>query len=276
MNALWKKALSREVFSEFVDKAVIIAGVGHENIGAALAEGFHYLGSHVIVIGNDAPALEALAAQLAQQSLPGTHPLRVITADLTDDSQRAAAMAQALSGPPPVAFISTLGNDARVKLQAMTPAELRRLSLINWEIPLLMATGMIEPVRKAGGGCICLFSSHHGGGHLVDRELMAYGASKAALENAVIRLAHEAAHDNTPQHPVRVIGLRPGWVQSAPQRARFDGAFEEATHSQLIPTEMCPHDLIPQVVAHVSRIFGGLTSGAILPIDNGRTERPIR
>lgn len=276
MTSSWEKALSRDVFSEFVGKHVMIAGVGRDNIGAALAEGFHYLGSHVTAIGHERQALEILAAQLADKKLAGAHPLKIIAADLTDDAQRTAALDDALSDSPPVAFISTLGNDTRVKLPEMSASQLRRLSLINWEVPVLMAASVIAPMRQAGGGCICLFSSHHGSGHLVDRDLMAYGASKAALENAVVRLAHEAAELNTPENIVRVIGLRPGWVQSALQRARFPGAFEEATRTQLIPTEMHPHDLIAQVVAHTSHIFGGLTSGVTLPIDNGRTESPVR
>lgn len=275
MEHIWEKALSRAVFDEFAGKGVVIAGVGEDNIGAALVEGFHFLGSKVTAIGYDREPLDKLAEQLDAKKLTDVSSIHVISADLTVEQARKSAIDEACDVAPPVSFISTLGNDKRVKLRDLSQDQLRKLSLINWEVPILMGASFIEPVRNAGGGSICLFSSHHGF-HLIDREMMAYGGSKAALDNAIVRLAHEAAEDNTPDNSVRVIGIRPGWVQSKPQMDRFPGAFADAARSQLIPSEMRPHDLVPQVVALVSRIFGGLTSGVTIPLDNGRAEGPVR
>lgn len=275
MDHVWTKALSRAVFDEFVGKGVVIAGVGENNIGSALAEGFHFLGSKVTVMGHDPAPLKKLAEQLAHKKIAKTHPLHIIAADLTDEQARKGAVKEACDVAEPVSFISTLGNDKRVEMGDLGQDLFQKLHLINCIVPVSMAADFLEPIRKSGGGCVGLFSSHHGS-DLVDPAMMAYGTAKAGLDNAITRLAKIAAALNEPDNAVRVIGLRPGWVQSEAQRLRFPGAFAEAARSQLLPQEMLPHDLVAPVIASVSRVFGGLTSGVTLPIDGGYSSHPVR
>jgi NAD(P)-dependent dehydrogenase (short-subunit alcohol dehydrogenase family) len=92
-----------------------------------------------------------------------------------------------------------------------------------------MAASLIEPIRTAGGGAICLFCSHHGAAP-IDRSAMAYGASKAALDNAITRLAHEAAVENTPEVSVRVSASAPAGF-SRRRNLRHSPALSKKHHA---------------------------------------------
>ena len=50
---VWNETLSRDLYREFAGRGVIITGVGDGNIGAALADAFHWLGARIALLGND-------------------------------------------------------------------------------------------------------------------------------------------------------------------------------------------------------------------------------
>lgn len=126
----WERALSPDVYTEFQDRRVIIAGVGANNIGAALAEGFHALGAKVAIIGYDRDPLTKLADHLDEkakaQAMPRTHRPDAFAADLTKEEARRDVIANIIaSAGMPVAFVSTLGNDKRTPLAELSQDQLR-------------------------------------------------------------------------------------------------------------------------------------------------------
>jgi len=275
----WEDCFAAKIRQEFEGKGVIIAGVNEGNIGAMLSDAFHALGARVAMIGHQAEPLHELAASLDKRTVatgqPSFRPV-AIPANLLNKEERLAALAQALAGTgTPVAFISTLGQDKRLPLDDIDEDQLGMLTKINFEVPALMARDMIMEMRKGGGGVVSLFTSHHGG-LLNDIAMLGYAPAKAAIDKSVKLLAHWAGSTNTPDNIIRVLGIRPGWIQTPAQKERFPGAFSEATRSQLVPLEMQPRDMAVPTITYLSRTVGGLSSGVIYDIDGGRAENPIR
>ncbi len=263
----WTGVLSREFYQEFEGKAVVIAG-GASGMGAALSSGFHWLGAKVIILDKNEAQAKTLADQLAQKE-NGHRPV-TLCGDLSVEQDRQKIISQFVEGGyAPSCFISTIGYDKRIDLQSHLQDDLEMLMRINFIAPIMLATDLIEPIRKAGGGSICLFTSHHGN-DLFDTHLMGYGAAKAALNNGIMRLAKFAAVNNTKENSVRVFGLCPGWVQTENQTSRFrTDEFDQEVRNQLIPIGMKAEDIVPFVISCVSQRNAALLSGTILNYDAG-------
>ncbi|MDB5490689.1 MAG: 3-oxoacyl-ACP reductase [Micavibrio sp.] len=275
----WNNCFAENIRREFSGKGVVIAGVNEGNIGAMLSDAFHALGARVVMIGHEEKPLQELAASLTQRPAQSTQPSYapiVITADLLDTGERLAATAKAIEATgAPAAFISTLGQDKRIPLGEIDEGQLNSLTKINFQVPVLMARDMILEMRKVGGGVVSLFTSHHGG-LLHDTDMLGYAPAKAAIDKSIKLLAQWAGATNTPDNIIRVIGIRPGWIQTPAQKERFPDAFTEATKSQLIPLEMKPRDMVIPGITYLSRTVGGLSSGVIYDIDCGRSENEVR
>src|SRR4051812_26102231 len=110
MRNSWEGYFAPAIRREFEDKGVIIAGVGDRNIGAALANGFHWLGAKVAVMGHLTEPLELLADALQTRGNTEAHQTYrpvPIAADLTVESARIDALDRACKAVgAPYAFIS--------------------------------------------------------------------------------------------------------------------------------------------------------------------------
>jgi NAD(P)-dependent dehydrogenase (short-subunit alcohol dehydrogenase family) len=263
---MWDGILSRDYHGEFRDRKVIVAG-GAAGIGAALAGGLHWLGAQLVILDKNEEQANALADRL--QKTGGGHRPLVVAADLTDETARKQAVDKICKGSLPRALVSTLGLDRRGDLASLGQAEIELLLRINFIAPVMLARDLIMPIRKGGGGAICLFSSHHGS-DICDVDMMGYGAAKAALDNGIRRLAKFAGSGNDGKNNVRVFGLRPGWVMTENQAARFDrAAFDAAAHRQILPTPMVADDVVPFVISSLCERNAKLLSGAIVDYDAG-------
>lgn len=272
----WSPLLSRDFSEELQGRSVIIAG-GASGMGAALVDAYHWLGAKVVILDKNAQQASALADRLEERGKDTIRPV-VVAADLIDEKERSGAVSEAISQAGlPGTFISTLGFDRRIGLENHGQDDLELLLRINFIAPVMLARDFIPQMRRAGGGAICLFSSHHGS-DLIDTDMMGYGAAKAALDNGIRRLARYAAEKNTPENSVRVFGLRPGWVQTPNQTSRFqESDFERTRLEQLIPVSMKAEDIVPFVVSVMSLRQGFLLSGTILDYDagSGQISRPM-
>lgn len=263
---MWDDVLSRDYHGEFRERKVIVAG-GAAGIGAALAGGLHWLGAQVVILDKDEDKAHALADRLYKTDL-GLRPL-VVAADLTDEKARMRAVDTICKGDPPRALVSTLGLDRRGDLASLEQAEIELLFRVNFIAPVMLARDLITPIRKGGGGAICLFSSHHGS-DLCHADMMGYGAAKAALDNGIRRLAKFAGSGNDGKNNVRVFGLRPGWVMTENQAARFDrSAFDAAAYKQILPVAMAANDVVPFVISSLCERNAKLLSGTVLDYDAG-------
>ncbi len=246
----WNNSLSREYFGEFKGRGVIIAG-GAGGIGAALADAFQWLGAKVAVVDKNT-------------SSAGIS----ITADLTDEKSRSAAIAEASEKVgTPAAFVSTLGFDSRLGFD-LTQAQAEHLMRVNFFAPVFAARDVMPMMRKGGGGAICLFTSRHGS-EIFEPDMTGYGCAKAALDSGIKRLAVKGGEENTADNIIRVFGFCPGWVQSDSQKARFDAQqFESAAQEQLVPLGMQPADIVPAIIFGLSK-HSKLLSGTTLRFDAG-------
>lgn len=245
----WQKSLSRGYFAEFKNKGVIIAG-GASGIGAALADGFAWLGAKVVIIDRAATR-------------------GGIAADLADEKSRNNALKGACAKAGPVkGFVSTIGLDSRISFGKLTQAEAEKLMQVNFMAPFFAARDVMPAMRKAGGGTVCLFTSRHGS-EINEPDMTGYGCAKAALDSGIKRLAVAAGEGNTPKNIIRVFGFCPGWVQSKNQKARFSARqFKNAAKEQLTPLEMTPEDIVPAVIWGMSS-HAKLLSGTTLRYDGG-------
>jgi NAD(P)-dependent dehydrogenase (short-subunit alcohol dehydrogenase family) len=132
-----------------------------------------------------------------------------IWGDLADDSGIAAIAEQAAAAAP---ILHVLVNNAGV-LRRTTLADVSRddfefTMAVNLYAPVLLTQALLGPLRAASSARIVVVSSTEGqfaigmrGGHL------AYRASKAAVNAAVVNMAAELAPDG-----ILVNTMHPGWV----------------------------------------------------------------
>lgn len=266
MTQAWDNILSREYFSEFKGKGAIIAG-GAAGMGAALADGLHWLGAKVAILDKSAEAAKELSSKLAARDKSNA-PV-AIAADLSVEADRRRAVEEACRAVgAPVAFVSTLGFDSRIAFDALTQEQIELMLRINFIAPVFAARDVMPAMRKAGGGAICLFTSRHGS-EIFEPDMTGYGTAKAALDSGIKRLAVKAGEGNTAGNIIRVFGFCPGWVQTEAQKARFSAQqFEQAAQEQLVPTGMHSEDIVPAIIFGLSK-HARLLSGTTLRLDGG-------
>lgn len=267
----WAGVLSREFYNEYQDRKVVIAG-GASGMGAALTSAFHWLGARTVILDKNTEHANALADRLGHDDngqIPLHRPI-VLCGDLSIEPERKQVVSQLIEdGIPPSYFISTIGYDKRIDLKTHTQDDLETLLRINFIAPIMLASDLVDSIRQAGGGSICLFTSHHGD-DLFDTNMMGYGAAKAALNNGIMRLAKFAAERNSKDNMIRVFGLCPGWVQTENQTSRFQAEeFDRELRNQLIPVAMKAEDIAPFVISCLSQRNAALLSGTILNYDAG-------
>ena len=266
MKQTWEDSLSREYFREFKGKGVIVAG-GASGIGAALADGLHWLGAKVAILDKSEQAGKELAAKLAARD--NANAPVVAGADLSTEAGRKRAFDEACRAVgAPVAFVSTLGLDTRIGFDVLTQDMAEMMMRVNYFAPLFSARDIMPAMRKAGGGAICLFTSRHGS-EIYEPDMTGYGAAKAALDSGIRRLAVKAGEGNSAGNIIRVFGFCPGWVQTEAQKARFSAQqFDQAAGEQLVPAGMQAEDLVPAMIFGLSK-HAGLLSGTTLRYDGG-------
>lgn len=193
-----------------VGKTALITGAGR-GIGAAIATGLAKAGADVILLARTVDQLDETANAIrASGSCVEVH---VVTVDLTDDTQRATAIDDLLSGGPidvlinNAATVEPLGASATIGLK-----QLRQAFEINVIAPAALTAALAPGMAKAGWGRIVNVSSSVVGhpGSMIGGNT--YAATKAALEVHSRNLAAEL--DGT---GVTVNVYRPGGVDTAMQ-----------------------------------------------------------
>jgi NAD(P)-dependent dehydrogenase (short-subunit alcohol dehydrogenase family) len=193
-----------------VGKSALITGAGR-GIGAAIATGLAQAGANVILLARTADQLYETANAIRASA--SAVEVRVVTADLTDDIQRAAAIHDLLAGGPidvlinNAATVEPLGASATI-----SPNQLRQAFEINVIAPAALTAGLAPRMAKAGWGRVVNVSSSVVGHPDSMIGGNAYTATKAALEAHSRNLAAEL--DGT---GVTVNVYRPGGVDTAMQ-----------------------------------------------------------
>ncbi|WP_022887391.1 SDR family NAD(P)-dependent oxidoreductase [Glaciibacter superstes] len=247
----------------FVGKTALITGAGR-GIGAAIAGGLARAGADVILLARTADQLDETANAIRASSSRAE--VRVVTADLTDDAQRAKVIADLLSGGPidvlinNAATVEPLGASATI-----SPNQLRQAFEINVIAPVALSAALAPRMAKAGWARIVNVSSSVVGHPSSMIGGNAYAATKAALEAHSLNLAAELDGTGVTVNVYRPGGVdtaMQGWIRSQdPQRigAGLRDRFVTRYHSGALIT---PQESANALLGHLLGPDGGRT-GAI-------------
>jgi NAD(P)-dependent dehydrogenase (short-subunit alcohol dehydrogenase family) len=240
-------------------KIALITG-GGTGIGRAIAETFARAGARLVVGGRRRAPLEETV-----RSCGGAGAAVAVPGDVTVAADRArwlAAARDAFGGLD--ALVNCAGAVARRPFAETPDEEWRRLLEVNATAPILLARDAL-PLLRARRGSVIQIST--GVSVRPVRGLAAYGASKAALNQASLVLALEAAPH------VRVHVICPGGVDTPIFSTYLSDADADAARrwfTQATPLGRIgrPEDVASAALFLVSDAAAFLT-GVILPVDGG-------
>jgi NAD(P)-dependent dehydrogenase (short-subunit alcohol dehydrogenase family) len=245
---------------DLTGKTALVTG-GNQGLGQAFALGLAAAGARVAIAGRRQQANEEAVASAAEAG----HTLVAVTADITDDGQVDAMVAETLG-----AFdgrIDILVNNAGTCYHApsfeVTDSQWSDVFDLNvralWKTSLAVGRTM----REQGSGSIVNIGSMSG--LIVNRPQWqpAYNASKAAVHHLTKSLAVEWA-----PYGIRVNAVAPGYVKTAmapvddPQFRRM--WIEDAPQQRAA----LPEEIAPSVVFLASDAASFIT-GSVLVADGG-------
>lgn len=242
-------------------KVALVTGSGKKRVGyhvaAALAER-----EYALVIHYNTSAQEAAVTAEEFRSAHGI-PVHTIQADLRDDSQVRAMVAESLQM---FGRLDVLVNCAaiwkRKRLEETTAADVREHLEVNTLSTFLTCQmAGLAMVQQAGGGCIVNVGDWAEVRPYTDHA--AYFASKAAIPGLTRTFAVELGTRNP---NVRVNAILPGPVMLPPNLPAAEKA--EAIAATLVKREGSPECIAKAVLYLIDNDF---VTGSCLTVDGGRT-----
>ncbi|HEY2751892.1 SDR family oxidoreductase [Phenylobacterium sp.] len=185
----------------------LVTGAG-AGIGKASATALAERGVEVILCDIDAPAAEAVAADLAAQG----HDVWPASLDVTDD----AAVQKLVAGSGRVdALVHSAGLFPQLSFEAGSIAQLDRVMAVNFRAAVVLAKAVWPGMAARGAGTMIFLTSGSGLPSAVEDPMQAnfsfYGASKAALDRWALGVAREMS-----RHGVLVNTITPGAFVDTP------------------------------------------------------------
>ncbi len=232
--------------------AALVTG-GESGIGLACARRLAADGAVVTICGRSEQRLKLSADACG---------LRYVVADVTDEDEMAAALADAAASGPLRIVIASAGGSASI-------GPLCQLNTAGWRATLdLNATGTMLTLKyatremtRAGGGSFVAISSI--AATTVHRWFGAYGPANAAVDHMVALAADELGGIG-----IRVNGIRPGVVESELVAGIADPG---PVLDDCLPL---PRVGAPEDVAEAARFLAGPESawitGEVINVDGGQ------
>jgi len=206
--ALLAALLAPRVAALRLDGQRVVVTGGGRGIGKALALLCAEEGAHVAILARSREELAAVVDEAAARGVPT--PLRMYTADVTDEASVEAAVAALVDEMGGVdILLNNAGNSCRKgPLHEQSVADFRSLLDLNVVSVLIVSSAVMRhAMLRQGKGAIINISSRAGKVGLPN--MAPYVASKFAVEGLTATLAAEAR-----EHGIRVNSLSPGMVDT--------------------------------------------------------------
>lgn len=224
-------------YPSLAGQVVFISG-GASGIGEGLVRAFVAQGARVAFVDLAQAAGHAIEVELnAGQPGPGRCLFQVC--DVTDTAALRAAIAQARAALGPMGvLVNNAANDARHRLEELTPELFERSVAVNLKHQVFAAQAVMEDMTQLGGGSIINLGSTSwlikGAGYPL------YASCKAAVRG----LTRALARDLGPRR-IRVNALVPGWVMTPRQLAHWvtPQAEREIDAAQCLPGRLQAEDV---------------------------------
>ena len=230
-------------------------------IGAAIVEALVEHGAVPIIhYGRNREAAEALSGRVGGTGM-------LLAADLSDPAGAARLWDEAMDA---VGRIHGLVNNAGIRTTIAIDADLtawqeawRREMQVNVLAAADLCRSAILHFREQGGGRIVSLASRAGQrGYVADA--MAYGASKAALNNLTKSIARSFGADN-----IIAVSIAPGWVRSDMAEAFVAQSGLAAAVGDIPIGAMAEPREIAELVAFAMRSSQRSLNGATLDLNGG-------
>lgn len=244
-------------------RVAVVTGAGR-GIGAATARHLCELGAAVTVTDKDGDAARAVATTLVGDG----HEALGLTCDVSDGTAIDAAIAETVRrfGGVDLLDHNAAWTDFRRDLDAegVDLATWDKVLAVNATGGLLLIRAVLPSMRDRGGGAIVLISS--GSASIGEHQRIAYGVSKAAVEQLVRHVATRYGRDG-----IRCNAVAPGFILTE-TAAR---GVPEAGRARLAAQNPLGRLGTPEDIAHVVGFLlsdrAGFVNGQVLRVDGGLT-----
>ena len=241
-----------------LDQKVVLVTGASSGIGRATCRELAKRGAFVILLARrEAGMVETMSTMPEGQSLP-------IKTDLRDLASLPAIVEQARSWKGRIdGFVHCAGAGARARLRDVTPESMHRCMQVNVYSFVEIVRVLMRLKKNTEPLQIAAISSLAAMGH--DKQLLAYGASKAALEAAAKIMAVELVSRST-----LVNLIRPAFVNTVSRNEELLGDFAVRLEKNgYQPLGIIAPEEVAQMAVYLVSPAAAHISGAVFSINGG-------